>query len=54
MAEPAKMYAQNNIALSRSENIVLATLIDLADRELVALISWAKHIPGKYMKILVI
>nr|CAB3243764.1 ERR estrogen-related receptor [Phallusia mammillata] len=46
LAEPDKIYAQSDLTSPRSEVKVLTTLSDLADRELVVIIGWAKHIPG--------
>ena len=46
MAEPEKIYAHRNISAPRCETSILTTLCDLADRELVIIIGWAKHIPG--------
>ncbi|XP_039262946.2 estrogen-related receptor gamma-like isoform X1 [Styela clava] len=49
LAEPDKLFAsQNNqdISDAKSEDKILNTLCDLADRELVVIIGWAKHIPG--------
>lgn len=49
LAEPDKLFAsQNNqdIGETKSEDKILNTLCDLADRELVVIIGWAKHIPG--------
>ncbi|XP_076816263.1 estrogen-related receptor gamma-like [Clavelina lepadiformis] len=46
MAEPDKLYAMPDLTSPRSEVKILTTLCDLADRELVVIIGWAKHIPG--------
>ena len=47
MAEPGKLYAHANmIQPPKCETKILTTLCDLADRELVVIIGWAKHIPG--------
>ncbi|KTF95322.1 hypothetical protein cypCar_00006277 [Cyprinus carpio] len=45
-AEPEKVCAMPDPALPDSDIKSLTTLCDLADRELVLNISWAKHIPG--------
>ncbi|KAK9956896.1 hypothetical protein ABG768_014601 [Culter alburnus] len=45
-AEPEKVCAMPDPALPDSDIKALTTLCDLADRELVLNISWAKHIPG--------
>ncbi|XP_030637468.1 estrogen-related receptor gamma-like [Chanos chanos] len=45
-AEPEKIYAMPDPALPDSDIKALTTLCDLADRELVVNIGWAKHIPG--------
>lgn len=50
LAEPDKIYAMTDLASPRSEVKVLTTLSDLADRELVVIIGWAKHIPGLYFE----
>ena len=47
LAEPGKIYAQANLTTPKCETNILATLCELADRELVVIIGWAKHIPGK-------
>ncbi|XP_051952567.1 estrogen-related receptor gamma-like [Xyrauchen texanus] len=45
-AEPERVCAMPDPALPDSDIKALTTLCDLADRELVLNISWAKHIPG--------
>uniref|UniRef100_A0A8C1AV31 Estrogen-related receptor gamma b n=1 Tax=Cyprinus carpio carpio TaxID=630221 RepID=A0A8C1AV31_CYPCA len=45
-AEPEKVCAMPDPTLPDSDIKALTTLCDLADRELVLNISWAKHIPG--------
>nr|XP_055042900.1 estrogen-related receptor gamma b [Misgurnus anguillicaudatus] len=45
-AEPERVCAMPDPALPDSDIKVLTTLCDLADRELMLNISWAKHIPG--------
>jgi len=46
MAEPGKLYAHTSNMPPKCETKILSTLCDLADRELVVIIGWAKHIPG--------
>ena len=46
MAEPEKIYALPDMTSPTTNIKVLTTLCDLADRELVSIIGWAKHIPG--------
>ena len=46
MAEPDNIYALPDMTSPNSNVKILTTLCDLADRELVAIIGWAKHIPG--------
>ncbi|XP_066280511.1 estrogen-related receptor gamma-like isoform X7 [Branchiostoma lanceolatum] len=46
VAEPEKLYAMPDPTTPDSELKTLTTLCDLADRELVVIIGWAKHIPG--------
>ncbi|XP_063803491.1 steroid hormone receptor ERR2 [Pseudophryne corroboree] len=46
VAEPEKIYAMPDPSLPDSDIKALTTLCDLADRELVVTIGWAKHIPG--------
>lgn len=48
MAEPEKIYAMPDPTVPDSDIKALTTLCDLADRELVVIIGWAKHIPGTY------
>ena len=50
LAEPGKIYAHTNMNLPKCETKILTTLCDLADRELVVIIGWAKHIPGTIIK----
>ncbi|CAJ0929333.1 unnamed protein product [Ranitomeya imitator] len=45
-AEPEKIYATPDPSLPDTDVKALSTLCDLADRELVLTIGWAKHIPG--------
>ncbi|XP_071970327.1 steroid hormone receptor ERR2 [Engystomops pustulosus] len=45
-AEPEKIYAMPDPNLPDTNFKVLSTLCELADRELVLTIGWAKHIPG--------
>ena len=44
--EPEKVYAMPDASLPDDEYKLTATLSDLADRELVATIGWAKQVPG--------
>ncbi|XP_063080028.1 steroid hormone receptor ERR2 [Engraulis encrasicolus] len=46
VAEPEKIYAMPDPSMPESDIKALTTLCDLADRELVVIIGWAKHIPG--------
>uniref|UniRef100_A0A8C5WFN3 Estrogen related receptor beta n=1 Tax=Leptobrachium leishanense TaxID=445787 RepID=A0A8C5WFN3_9ANUR len=46
VAEPEKIYARPDPTLPDNEISALTILCDLADRELVVTIGWAKHIPG--------
>ncbi|KAM8920888.1 steroid hormone receptor ERR2 [Pelodytes ibericus] len=46
VAEPEKIYAMPDPTVPDSDIKALTTLCDLADRELVVTIGWAKHIPG--------
>nr|XP_033808588.1 steroid hormone receptor ERR2 [Geotrypetes seraphini] len=46
VAEPEKIYAMADPSMPESDIKALTTLCDLADRELVVIIGWAKHIPG--------
>uniref|UniRef100_A0A672NW13 Estrogen-related receptor beta n=1 Tax=Sinocyclocheilus grahami TaxID=75366 RepID=A0A672NW13_SINGR len=46
VAEPEKIYAMPDPTMPESDVKALTTLCDLADRELVVIIGWAKHIPG--------
>ncbi|XP_056410775.1 estrogen-related receptor gamma-like [Hyla sarda] len=46
MAEPEKIYATPDPNLPDTDVKALSILCDLADRELVLTIEWAKHIPG--------
>ncbi|XP_067877733.1 steroid hormone receptor ERR1 isoform X4 [Heterodontus francisci] len=45
-AEPEKLYAMPDPTVPDSYIKAVTTLCDLADRELVVIIGWAKHIPG--------
>ncbi|XP_075437194.1 estrogen-related receptor gamma-like isoform X2 [Ascaphus truei] len=47
VAEPEKVYAMPDPTVPDSDIKALTTLCDLADRELVVTIGWAKHIPGQ-------
>ena len=44
--EPEKVYATPDPKLPDDEYKFMVTLSDLADRELVATIGWAKQVPG--------
>jgi hypothetical protein len=44
--EPEKVYALPDHSLPDDDFKLMTTLSDLADRELVATISWAKQVPG--------
>ncbi|CAN0396536.1 estrogen-related receptor gamma isoform X1 [Lampetra fluviatilis] len=46
VAEPEKIYAMPDPTVPEGDIKALTTLCDLADRELVVIIGWAKHIPG--------
>uniref|UniRef100_A0A8C4R5C4 Uncharacterized protein n=1 Tax=Eptatretus burgeri TaxID=7764 RepID=A0A8C4R5C4_EPTBU len=46
VAEPEKMFAMPDPTVPDSSVKALTTLCDLADRQLVVIISWAKHVPG--------
>lgn len=47
VAEPEKLYATPPADIPEGDIKALTTLCDLADRELVVIIGWAKHIPGE-------
>lgn len=47
VAEPDGIFAMPDPTVPESDIKALTTLCDLADRELVVNIGWAKHIPGK-------
>ncbi|XP_077598434.1 estrogen-related receptor gamma b [Stigmatopora nigra] len=46
LMEPEKIYAMPDPSIPDGDIKALTTLCDLADRELVVIIGWAKHIPG--------
>uniref|UniRef100_A0A3Q2XN32 Estrogen-related receptor beta n=2 Tax=Hippocampus comes TaxID=109280 RepID=A0A3Q2XN32_HIPCM len=46
LVEPEKIYAMPDPSMPDGDVKALTTLCDLADRELVVIIGWAKHIPG--------
>lgn len=48
VAEPEKLFAMPDPLQPDTAQRTLTTLCDLADRELVVIIGWAKHIPGKW------
>lgn len=52
VAEPEKIYAMPDPTVPDSDIKALTTLCDLADRELVVNIGWAKHIPGRKQAVL--
>ena len=45
--EPEKVFAMPDPKLPDDDYKLMVTLSDLADRELVATIGWAKQVPGK-------
>lgn len=47
VVEPEKIYAMPDPTMPEGDIKALTTLCDLADRELVVIIGWAKHIPGR-------
>lgn len=47
VAEPEGIFAMPDPTVPESDIKALTTLCDLADRELVVNIGWAKHIPGR-------
>lgn len=47
VVEPEKIYAMPDPTMPDGDIKALTTLCDLADRELVVIIGWAKHIPGE-------
>lgn len=47
VAEPEKLFAMPDPLQADTAQRTLTTLCDLADRELVVIIGWAKHIPGE-------
>lgn len=49
VVEPEKIYAMPDPTMPDGDIKALTTLCDLADRELVVIIGWAKHIPGRHM-----
>lgn len=52
VAEPEKLFAMPDPLQPDTAQRTLTTLCDLADRELVVIIGWAKHIPGEMQLIL--
>lgn len=50
MAEPEKLYASPPADIPDGDIKAQTTLCDLVDRELVAIIGWAKNIPGESRK----
>lgn len=46
VAEPDKLFAMPDPTVADSYMKAMSTLCDLADREIVVIISWAKNIPG--------
>lgn len=51
--EPEKVFALPDRSLADDDFKLMATLSDLADRELVATIGWAKQVPGKPSSLLI-
>lgn len=51
VAEPEKLFAMPDPLQPDTAQRTLTTLCDLADRELVVIIGWAKHIPGKSLQL---
>jgi hypothetical protein len=47
VAEPESIFAMPDPTVPDSDIKALTILCDLADRELVVNIGWAKHIPGR-------
>jgi len=47
--EPEKVFAMPDPTLPEDDYKLMATLSDLADRELVATIGWAKQVPGRFL-----
>ena len=47
--EPEKVFAMPDPKLPDDDYKLMVTLSDLADRELVATIGWAKQVPGVYL-----
>lgn len=47
VAEPEKLFAMPDPLQPDTAQRTLTTLCDLADRELVVIIGWAKHVPGE-------
>ena len=52
--EPDKVFAMPDPNLPEDDYKLMVTLSDLADRELVATIGWAKQVPGKYFDDMII
>lgn len=46
-AEPPEIYLMEDLKKPFTETSMMMTLTNLADKELVLMISWAKKIPGK-------
>ena len=53
VVEPEKIYAMPDPTMPDGDIKALTTLCDLADRELVVIIGWAKHIPGRETQLLI-
>lgn len=51
VVEPEKIYAMPDPTMPDGDIKALTTLCDLADRELVVIIGWAKHIPGLWQRV---
>lgn len=52
--EPEKVFAMPNDTLADDEYKLMLTLSDLADRELVATIGWAKQVPGLWFSVILL
>lgn len=50
-AEPPIIYSEYDPTRPLSEASMMGLLTNLADRELVHMINWAKRVPGKNMKL---
>lgn len=50
-AEPPEIYLMEDLKKPFTESSMMMSLTNLADKELVLMISWAKKIPGKIKKL---